>query len=360
MKRLGVLVILLVLSASSSAADDRAIMIQTQDAATGETATVPLYRKMVAVVIGIDRYKNLPVHQQLRYAVRDAEGVAAVLSDNYSFDTVVTLFDEDATRAGILQLLQGEVAARVGPDDAVFFFFAGHGITHQTGKYGPLGFIVPHDGSFDDKLSWRNISMEYFKNEISRQIAARHVFYVIDACYSGLLLETRGAVDPPKRNLEYLRELTREDARQVLTAGTDKQPVLDGGPRGHSVFTGRLIEKLESVDDYITAKELSTWISERVYHDAVARGHVQRPVSGPLWGLGDFVFVPRSTSGVPRNTLAPVASAPIASEPPRAPAPVAPAPAAASRLPAPRKAPARSVFIGRPDATWTTPLEPPE
>ena len=68
--------------------------------------------------------------------------------------------------------------------------------------------------------------------------------------------------------------------------------MLDGGPGGHSVFTGRLIQALENVEDYITARELGQYLKKQVYADAAARGHTQRPVDGEIYGTGDFVFVP--------------------------------------------------------------------
>jgi len=67
---------------------------------------------------------------------------------------------------------------------------------------------------------------------------------------------------------------------------------LDGGPRGHSVFTGRFIEVLENTDDFITATEVSAIVKEKVFSDARARGHTQTPKHGELFGLGDYVFVP--------------------------------------------------------------------
>lgn len=345
--------------AAPAAAAVRQVSVTALDPASGETTVVGLYRRMVGVVIGINTYSNLAPEQQLHYAVGDAQGIAAVLANRYAFDTIYTLFDEDATKLGIEKLLFDEVAGQVGPEDAVFFFFAGHGITLETQKYGKLGWIIPHDGSFDPKLSYRNISMEEIKNEVSRQIQARHIFYVIDACYSGLLLETRGEAPAPKRSLEYLRELVNEDARQVLTAGTDKQPVLDGGPGGHSVFTGRFIQRLENVSDYVTATELSTWLKERVYSDAVARGHRQTPVSGALWGLGDFVFVPRAGGGA---KLVPYGGTP---PPPAATRPAEVVrPARAEPQPAARPAPATSasakrIFIGTADAIMTLELTKP-
>jgi hypothetical protein len=79
----------------------------------------------------------------------------------------------------------------------------------------------------------------------------------------------------------------------VLTAGGKGEEALDGGPRGHSVFTGRLIEILESAPDFITANELQASIREKVYSDAQARNHTQTPGFGALYGLGDFVFIPK-------------------------------------------------------------------
>jgi Protein of unknown function (DUF1566) len=79
----------------------------------------------------------------------------------------------------------------------------------------------------------------------------------------------------------------------VLTAGGKGEEALDGGPNGHSVFTGRMIEILESTTDFITANELQASIREKVYSDARARNHTQTPGFGVLYGLGDFVFIPK-------------------------------------------------------------------
>jgi hypothetical protein len=92
--------------------------------------------------------------------------------------------------------------------------------------------------------------------------------------------------------LGYLREITKERVRQILTAGSKGQEVLDGGPNGHSVFTGRLIEVLEATGDFITANEIQAILKEKVYGDAKGRGHTQTPGFGALSGSGDFVFVP--------------------------------------------------------------------
>ena len=276
----------------ASATDLRGISITARDNMTGANREIKLYRQMHAVIIGIDKYPNLSPDRQLSYAVKDAKGIEKVLQEQYSFDTFYTLYSEQATRDGIMAVLQGKLSG-IHEDDAVFIFFAGHGTTHKDRLTGDdIGYILPYDGTFNKAEMYKNISMTQLRDDVARIIPAKHIYYVIDACYSGTLLAQRAGGVNPSHDYAYLQEITDEPVRQVLTAGTDKQTVLDGGPKGHSVFTGRLIEKLEETDDYITAAELGEHVKRRVASDAQGRGHTQTPRDGSLYGLGDFVFVP--------------------------------------------------------------------
>ena len=270
------------------AAETRGLTVVARESATNQTGEVKLYNKSYAVIIGIDRYQNLPPDRQLAYAVRDAKGIEATLKRNYRFDKIYTLFDSDASRDQIMRLLTKELPKTIGKEDALFIFWAGHGNQEKTDE-GELGYLIPHDGNADG--IYGNVTMDQLKNDISKAIPAKHVFYAFDACYSGLL--TSRAVDKKvNRDLAYLKEITKERVRQVLTAGSKGQEALDGGPRGHSVFTGRLIEALEAAGDYITANEIQAILKERVYQDARARGHEQTPGYGTLYGSGDFGFIP--------------------------------------------------------------------
>ncbi len=262
----------------------------------GSVETVQLYSQAYAVIIGIDRYQNLPPGSELSYAARDAQGVAEVLRRDYAFDGIATLYNEDATREGILRLLSAQLS-NTDEDDSVFIFWAGHALTKKTAGHGDIGYLVPYDGTFDEsEMSFKNISMTAIKEDIARIVPAKHMFFVFDACYSGLLVTRASKALVPTRSLNYLRDITGEEVRQVLAAGKADQEVLDGGPRGHSVFTGRFIEALEEATDYITATEISTLIKEQVFSDAAARGHSQTPQGGKLFGLGDYVFVPRQAA----------------------------------------------------------------
>jgi len=279
------------------AAETRGLRVIAKDPITNQTGEVKLYNKSYAVIIGIDRYKNLSPDRQLKNAVKDAKGVEATLRKQYRFDKIFILHDEQATRDNILRLLTSELPRTIGKDDALFLFWAGHGNQEKTDD-GDLGYLIPFDGSSDGIFG--NITMSQLKDDISRAIPAKHVFYAFDACYSGLL--TSRSVDKKvTRDLAYLKNITKERVRQVLTAGSKGQEALDGGPRGRSVFTGRLIEVLEATGDYITANEIQAILKEKVYQDARARGHEQTPGFGALYGNGDFVFVPNIEQKVQDN-----------------------------------------------------------
>ena len=274
--------------------DKRGVYVVTTDQQTGQQEEISLYRKSYAVIIGIDQYKHLPYDMQLSYAVKDAKGVEKIIKKQFNFDKIYTLYNEEATKNNIINLLSGELT-KATDQDSVFIFWSGHGYTEKISIGGYLGYLIPYDGTLEDNQLHKNISMTLIKEDISKRIPAKHIFYVMDSCYSGLLAAKRGAPRKSNRDINYLREITKETSRQVLTAGSINQQILDGGPMGHSVFTGRFVELLKSADDYITAHEISTSVKEKVFSDARARGHKQTPTYGELFGLGDYVFVPSIT-----------------------------------------------------------------
>jgi len=274
--------------------DKRGIYVITTNQQTGQKEEIPLYSKSYAVIIGIDQYKNFPYDLQLNYAVKDAKVVEKVIKKHFCFNKIYTLYNENATKENIINVLSGELTDTTELD-SVFIFWSGHGYTEKTSIGGYLGYLIPYDGTFEDNQLHKNISMTLIKEDISKRIPAKHIFYVMDACYSGLLAAKRGVPQKSIRDIDYLKEITKEKSRQVLTAGSANQQVLDGGPMGHSVFTGRFVELLKNANDYITAHEISTFVKEKVFLDAKARGHKQTPAYGALFGSGDYVFVPSIT-----------------------------------------------------------------
>jgi peptidoglycan/xylan/chitin deacetylase (PgdA/CDA1 family)/uncharacterized caspase-like protein len=236
-----------------------------------------------AVVIGIDDYAKWP---RLQYATADATSVREVLVDKLGFapDHIVALFDKDATRANILSTLNTKMSRQaIGDADQIFVFFAGHGATRKLASGRSLGYIIPVDAD-PDQTATEAIAMTDIQN-IAESLGARHVFFVMDACYSGLGL-ARGGAD------RFLQDNARRVGRQMLTAGGADQMVADGGPGGHSVFTWTLLQALDGKadtngDGILTATEIAAYVAP-----SVAKISLQTPAFGSLPGSegGDFVF----------------------------------------------------------------------
>ncbi len=250
------------------------------------------YDSSYALVIGIDIYPSLQ-WPNLRYAVKDAKSMAKFLRQQ-GFK-VTTLYDAQATGTNIIAKMQNHLARQVAKNDRILVFFAGHGYTETLGG-GDFGYIVPYDGT---SSSASYISMETLRTQSLKMGNAKHQLFIMDACYGGLLGLRSGAI--PATIPNYLDEITKRRARQVLMAGGKDQQVVDNGPGQHSVFTGELLKALEegkadlNRDGYITFSELAAYIVP------AASNAYQTPSVAqlPRHQLGEFVF--RSPQRRPRT-----------------------------------------------------------
>ena len=246
-----------------------------------------LYRDSHALVVGIDQYAKWP---GLHHAVRDAKAVHETLINRFGFkpDNITALYDGEATRANILRALNERLTdgKRVKRDDRVMVFFAGHGGTRKLTSGRDVGYLIPVDASLSD-FATDAISMPQLQ-EVAEAISAKHVMFMVDACYSGLGL-TRGGAGG---SANFLADNAKRIGRQMLTAGGADQQVADDGPGGHSVFTWTLLQALNGKadlngDGVITGTELAAYVAPSV--SAIAR---QTPAFGSLPGSegGEFVF----------------------------------------------------------------------
>jgi peptidoglycan/xylan/chitin deacetylase (PgdA/CDA1 family)/uncharacterized caspase-like protein len=240
-----------------------------------------------AVVIGIDDYAHWP---KLSHAARDAESVQGLLVSKLGFKPghVISLQNQSATRTNVLAAFNEQLPkAGLKKTDNLFVFFAGHGATQHLTSGRDLGYLIPVEAAADH-VADDAIPMTELQN-ISEQLVARHVIFVMDACYSGLGL-VRGGGRSGGGN--FLRDNAHRVGRQMLTAGGADQMVADGGPGGHSIFTWTLLQGLSGKadlngDNIITGTELAAYIAP-----AVASVSAQTPAFGSLPGSegGEFVF----------------------------------------------------------------------
>lgn len=258
------------------------------------------YANSWALVIGINAYQK--VSPRLNYAVADAKAVADALPAlGFPRPNVRMLLDGEATRARIEDVLYGEFS-RIGPDDRLFVYFAGHGDTLAV-RGGEEGYFLPVDAD-RTRLPSTAMLMEDMKR-IGRRIKAKHVLFVMDACFSGFTMARDLA--PTSTTDAFLASALSEPVVQVLTAGRKGERAIER--EGHGLFTRSLLDALRgnAADErgLITAAQLGAWIESRVTRESEGRMH---PQYGKLDGEGQFIFV---------RAGAQIAAVPPRREPPR-------------------------------------------
>jgi formylglycine-generating enzyme required for sulfatase activity len=244
--------------------------------------------KRWAVVIGIDDYEKVP---PLKYAVADAKAMAKIL-ERRGFQ-VMGIYNRDATRRKIVGALGDKLIKKVAVQDSVLIFYAGHGETLKVEGGKEMGYLLPVEGE-QEALAETGISMGVIR-ELADALPTKQVLFIVDACYGGIAGQRFRAL--PKMTEDYLRAITRERGRQLITAGGVDQQAMEGPEWGHSVFTYYLLEGLDkgladlNEDGIIPASELYMYLDQHVFAAAQLKGHNQRP---ELWALaaerGEFVF----------------------------------------------------------------------
>ena len=227
--KIGLLLALLSLAASPlfpQSADNRGLKTVVSQLAGGDAAV----GKQYAVLIAVDKYKSWTA---LRNPVRDAREIKEILDRKYFVSDFLELYDEAATKAGIIKLFN-RIIADTKPEDSVLIFYAGHGHLDTTSN---TGFWIPVDGGTDifEQANWLpNAQIRGFVGNMK----ARHVVLIADSCFSGDFLNPSRGIAPTITN-EYFKNAYARVSRQVLTSGASES-VPDQSP-----FTRQLKLALE-------------------------------------------------------------------------------------------------------------------
>ncbi|MDF0644463.1 MAG: caspase family protein [Nitrospira sp.] len=242
------------------------------------------------MVIGIDEYRD-PQIPKLKYAVADARAIGEEL-ERRGYE-VKLLLNGEATERAINTELRTKLRQRTGKDDRVVVYYAGHGQDDKVEDSRTMGYLLPVDGELEN-IPGTGISMGVVK-ELADALSAKHVLFLVDACYGGVAGQQTRAL--PRTSEAYVKQITRERGRQLITAGGADQEALEASEGGHGLFTAFLLKGLTegladlNDDGIIPASELYTYLDSRVFSEAQMRGHQQRP---EIWTLssekGEFVF----------------------------------------------------------------------
>lgn len=301
-----------------------------------------LAEKRVALVIGNDRYPNLPAYAQLQKAVNDANTIAASLG-SLGFEVVV---GTNLNRQGMIDKL-AEMTSRLQAGDTAAVFYAGHGIAVQGANY-----LLPTDvPAVSEGAEARVRGAAIAEADVIAELQAKSVgvsLLVIDACRDNPFPKVAG------RSVGGTRGLAAATSAQgvfiIYSAGIN-QSALDrlspDDPARNSVFTRVFAEQL--VRPGIDLAQLANEVKGKVAALArTAKDETGQPVSHlqtPAYydqTLGDQIFLaglgapsPRPGDPASSDRSRPVVVSPPPDPPRQQQAAIAPPPASLSRSPRP-------------------------
>ena len=241
-----------------------------------------LYYKSWGLVIGIEDYLVAP---PLPGAVKNAKQVAEALR-KLGFEEVVEVYDKKASSKNLHHILENVLTRKLGRDDRLVMYFAGHAgeTTDLNGK--PLGYLVPWDAKVH--AAAKAVTLDDLK-QVGHRVMAKHVLVLLDANVSAweitpsqqLSLEGRAAPE----------QETDKRALQVISARKFDEP--SGWVDGHSPFAEVVAEGLGGAADvnengWLMASELAEYVKQRI---EVRTKDAQHPQYARLDGEGDAIMI---------------------------------------------------------------------
>ncbi len=253
----------------------------------------------VALVIGNDRYQNVPMLQK---AGNDARAIGARLSA-LGFDVVTAT---DAPRREMNRALQ-DFANRVRPGDVAMFYYAGHAIEIDGENYLLPVDIPDAEPGQEGFVRSEAIGLDRILRQV-RGTGARLTIAVLDACRDNPFAADTGRSVGATRGLGRIAAPGGTFVMYSADAGESALDRLsDADPNPNSVFTRTLLPMLgrPGLDLVGLARETR----RSVHQLAGTVGHQQTPAYYDAL-LGSFAFVPEGTPAPPPPAPPPSASTP--------------------------------------------------
>jgi hypothetical protein len=232
-------------------------------------------RNAYALIVGIDRYRDIPV--AAAGALTDAERFAAIarLTLGVPDDHIRLATGDHASRSDFEKQLLW-LKSNVPSGGRVYFYFAGHGAPDAaTGA----SYLLPYDGD-PRALESTALPLPRVLRSLS-ETQARDVLVVLDSCFSGA--RGRSVLPEGVRPLVHVREVG-PTARVAVFAAARGAEISGPAPDGSGgLFSSLLAQGLgrgeadHDGDGTITLQELSEWVTGRVSRQARKDGREQTP-----------------------------------------------------------------------------------
>jgi tetratricopeptide (TPR) repeat protein len=241
-----------------------------------------LYYKSWGVIIAIENYLLAP---KIPGAIEDAKIVAQALR-KLGFDEVVELYDKEASSRRLQQTLVDFLPRKVGRQDRLVIYFAGHAGVTQSSSGKDLGYLVPWDAQ-PGNVS-KAVTFEQLK-EFSHRSASKHTLFLFDTAVRGWEVSAAQALSLEGRSAP--EEDTEKRAVQVLTAADKGEAAARSQDR--SVFVQAVLKALSGEADldkngWLMASELGQYVSRQVSNQT---NNAQHPVFAQLEGDGDTIMI---------------------------------------------------------------------
>lgn len=229
--------------------------------------------------IGINQYTN--GIEVLNNAVRDAQAFEKILKEKYGVIKVLTLYDEAATLAAIIDTFD-HLRNTITEADNLIIYFSGHGELIND-----RGYWIPVDAVSGERYTY------LYNNEIRDllfDLKAHHTLVIADACFSGTLLQKN-------KNVTFKRYYAMP-SRWVMTSG-QIEVVPDGLPGHHSPFAKSLLTQLKhNPKPYLSLTEL--WVNMR---EGIVTNSRQTPACEPVRDAnhqgGEYYFIDKDAKALP-------------------------------------------------------------
>lgn len=243
-----------------------------------------------ALLIGNANYDRW---EKLKSPHRDVDVIGRLLKEQYGFETTIL---KDATRLEMMTAIK-EIGAKVGPDESLLIYYAGHGRLHE--RLEQVAYWAGVDSGDKDYESM--VSIHDLQQRLS-VLEARQIMVIADSCYAGAM--ARGPVSllndkaSPQEWETYLRRVVERSGRWFISSGGVAPAEDGGGFDGHSVFASAVVQALSANRDVLPGEnffsEVTNWVERTTLR---IKGDIQKPTyaaahfMGPHEG-GEFLFVP--------------------------------------------------------------------
>lgn len=220
-----------------------------------------------ALLIGVGDYRETDTGRQawndLRYVEDELTRLGSVLEQVHGFEVEMVFHPSGDELEAALESFVNLHGPK--PNARLMILMSGHGTT--TEKYGrKTAWFVPADApATEPPAPFLNTALNLRRvEEWSEIMAAKHVMWIFDSCFSGAairMIESKSEAKPDG----WAEHLHQNPVRRVLTAGSENEEV-----PAKSRFTETLIKVLsgqtaiDGARDYITGQQIGLHLKQDI------------------------------------------------------------------------------------------------